>query len=515
MAAQNNNGLIITLSCSMLLSVILAVFTWMTVRNNSELTLQATELKTGADEAKRALQDQISQVESLKKLVIGHAENPTDAVVTEVTETISGITKDGAASSPGLESALVKTGVERDIQKQSSDDRMAQLNQKTLELQQTIERKDGEIKSHQDAALQANESLRKSEAQHSEELTKQKKTIDELIATRTQLEEEFSTYKTQKNREIEDLQDDLEARRNVIVVLRTRLFQQEDLSFDRPDGEVTFVDQNSLKCYVNLGQKDEVREGTTFSVYTKSNNGVGRRNTEDVKGKVEIVNIMGPHLSEARMVDQDLGRPLAKGDPIYSPLFSAGQQLKIAVVGKLDFDGNPGTDADEFIRIVRGAGAAITVRTSDTGELIDEAGQPLQPEDLKSRITEKTRFLVIGDTGEDSDTQDTVKQSYYRRIQQQSEKMNEQALSHGVYVISLSSFLEFIGYSKKRLAWTPPNPFPGKLSNGAKSSSVSTGLGGLGQRESSAAISGTFSKRRHARSESTGHTSKAYSSSRP
>jgi hypothetical protein len=267
---------------------------------------------------------------------------------------------------------------------------------------------------------------------------------------------------------------------------------------------ISFVDQDRLICYIDLGVRDELQVGTTFSVYTKSNNGVGRRNTEDVKGKIEVVSLMGPHLAEARIVEQDLGRPVSAEDPIYSPLFTAGQQLEIAVAGLLDFDGNPGSDAEEFRRIVSGARARIAVQTNELGDLVDQDKQSLQPDDLKTKISEKTRFLVVGDTGDSTDTQDPVKQAIYRKIQQNAEKMKESALSNGVYVISLSSFLEFIGYSKKRLAWTPTDPFPARLSNGARSTSVNAGLG---SRESSGAISGAYSERRKPNPPSTGAVS--------
>lgn len=507
MAAQNNTGMVITLACFVLLSVILGVFTWLTVSHNDQLQAQLNDKTKEATDAAAAYRDQDTQVQVLKTLIGRPGE--TDEVVAgmQTTMTTLAAAADGSAVQPNLDGALTKTATDRDVQAYSASDRLTQLNQKTQELQQTIERKDAEIKSHQDAAAKSEATLRQKETQHSEELASRQQQIDELREERNQLQAEYNTYKAQKSREIEDLLADISQKRNAIVVLRQKLFEQEDLSFDKADGAISFVDQNKLICFVDLGERDELQIGTTFSVYTKSNNGVGRRNTEDVKGKIEIVSIMGPHLAQARIVQQDLGRPIAALDPIYSPLFSSGQELQVAVAGMLDFDGNPGSDMDEFRRIVNQARAHISVQTNEVGDLIDEDRNALQPDDLKTRITEKTRFLIIGDTGESSDTQDPVKQAIYRKIQQNADRMKESALSNGVYVISLGSFLEYIGYSRKRLAWSPTEPFPGKLSNGAKSSSVNAGLG---SRESSAAISGAFSSRKKVNATSTGHVSGLY-----
>jgi len=513
MAAQNNTGMIITLSVSMVLTVALAVFTWMTYRTNTDLAQKSADLEQRAGKAESELRNQMAQVASLKQVISGSDKNPAEAVekdvaetVDQVKKTISTIAGDGSDSNPGLESALVKTAAEHNLQKYSADDRMAQLNQKAFELQKTIERRDSDVQTQKDATLRLEEELRKQEAQKSEQLASMKKLVDELREEQNALQERFNTTTTQKDREIDDLREDLDARRNTIVVLRQKLFEQEDLSFDKADGAVKFVDQDSQKCYINIGSLKKIQEGATFSVYTKSNNGVGRRNTEDVKGKIEVVSIMGPNLSEARIVQQDMARPLAAEDPIYSPLFAAGRELRIAVVGNLDFDGNAGSDADEFRRVVERAGAVISVQTSPKGELLDGKGQPLNDE-LKSRISEQTRFLVVADTGKDSETLDAGKRADYNKIEEQRVKMEELALSHGVYVISLSSFLEFIGYTKKVATWTPDEVFPVTLANGAKSSSTSAGLG---QRSSSAAISGAFSSRRKARSFSTGQTSKMY-----
>ncbi len=506
MAAQNNTGMVITLSCFVLLSVVLGVFTYLTVTHNSELTTQLNTKSTEATESAGKLREAVQDLDTLKNR-IGVAGEVTD-IVTTVNTNIAKIAANGTATDLALAPALDKTSIDRDIHNFASNDRKKQLEDKTRELQETIQKKDAAIASHQKAASDAEAALRQKETQHSEELDARRKEIDELRAERNTLQEQYNTFKTQAERNIADLNDEIAQKRNAIVVLRQKLFEQEDLSFDRPDGAITFVDQNRLACYVDLGIRDELQVGTTFSVYTKNNNGVGRRNTEDVKGRIEIVALMGPHQSEARIVFQDQNRPIAAQDPIYSPLFTSGQKLEIAVAGLMDFDGNPGDDTDEFLQIVRGTRAKVAVRTNALGELVDEDGQPLGADALKTKITEKTRFLVIGDTGAEAQSENPELQAIYRKIQQNADKMRTAAESNGVYVISLSSFLEYIGYSKKRLAWSPTEPFPGRLVNGAKSTSVGAGLG---SRQSSAAISGAFSSRKKVNAPSMGSVSGLYS----
>ena len=59
-------------------------------------------------------------------------------------------------------------------------------------------------------------------------------------------------------------------------------------------------------------------------------------------------------------------------------------------------------------------------------------------------------------------------------MQQNASKMKNSALNHGVHVISLSSFLEYIGYSRKNITYKPGDRFPGYLTNGGLSPTVSS-----------------------------------------
>ena len=125
---------------------------------------------------------------------------------------------------------------------------------------------------------------------------------------------------------------------------------------------------------------------------------------------------------------------------------------------------------------------------------------------MPSKVTSATRFLVVGDLGSEA-TVDTAQKEIYNRIRALKVDMEDAANSNGVYVLPLASFLEYIGYSSKRLVFTPTKPFPGVLTNGAKSPRVN---GRVGSRESSASISGAFSARRQKPTVSTGRTSRLY-----
>jgi hypothetical protein len=55
-------------------------------------------------------------------------------------------------------------------------------------------------------------------------------------------------------------------------------------------------DQSTLAAATNCVS------GTTFSVYKKNNSGVGRRSTEDIKGKIEVIKITGDHSAVVKLL---------------------------------------------------------------------------------------------------------------------------------------------------------------------------------------------------------------------
>ena len=510
MASKDGNGLVISLSIFVLLTIGLGVAWYMTWAHSANVQRDLVAAQEAERNSKGTIQDQITQLNSLKQL-IGHPGDGADEVVAGVRTEIANRAGDGSASAQPLEQAMIKNAVDRDIQKYAADQRQKEVNTKADELAMAKANHANTMKVLQDKVSKIENELLDKEKSHSEQLKANNGLIDQLKIEKLDLQNKFTTLQTQTSRKIEELDNDIREKRNALIVLTQRAREQEDLSFEREDGRLVFVDQSSLEGSIDLGKRDELRVGTTFSVYKKNNSGVGRRSNEDIKGKIEVIRITGDHSAVVRIVDQAAGNPAAAGDPIYSPIFASGQKLEIAVAGLLDFDGNPGGDRDEFIRLVNGANARITVQISDDAKLVDQDQKELTEADpIGTLITGKTRFLVIGDLGETAQTQDSVRQALYQKMQENASIMKNAALNHGVHVISLSSFLEYVGYSRKNIAFTTGNKFPGFLANGGLSSSVSSSPR---RTASVGGVSGLYAKPGRKPPESNGAISSRYKNS--
>ena len=506
MASKDSKSLLIWHSIFVLLSVGLGVAWYFTWDHTSDLEKQLEVATMAEAGSKGEIQNLQTEVGSLKEL-IGRA-GTTDEVVRGARTEITRLAGDASSSTIALESAVVKNAIDRDLQGYAVSERTIQLAVKTAELESVVRSNDNAAKSLKDALDEKVRELGEKERLHGEQLAQRTKQFDEISTQLLDVQSRFSTARDSFDNEKRDLEDERDRQSKSLRTLRSDKIKAEDLKFERPDGSLLFVDQDAALCTIDLGIRDDLMVGTTFSVYAKANSGVGRRQSDDdIKGKIEVVELLDSHLAKVRIVDQKLGDPLAAGGPIYSPLFWPGQKLQIAVVGMLDFDGNPGSDRAEFNRIVKNSGAEIVLQINDQGGVEGRDGEDLSPSDIDRTLTSAVRFLVIGNLG-DEETADTAQNAIYNTIRARKEEMREAAESNGVYVLELASFLEYVGYTSKRLVFTPTKEYPGVLPNGAKSLSVN---GSLGRRESSGTTSGTFSKRRRKPLVSTGSTTKLYS----
>jgi hypothetical protein len=210
---------------------------------------------------------------------------------------------------------------------------------------------------------------------------------------------------------------------------------------------------------------------------------------EDIKGSIEVTRVLEANLSEARILHEDLYSPMAKGDPIYSPLWSPGRGEAFSIVGTIDLDGDGKDDRDLFREAVTTAGATIDNDIRPDGKLLvnDKTPDPYKPQ-----ISEKTKFVVIGKIREVSDTADPDEIATILKINALKKDLVEAANERGVRVVSLSDFLSYIGYKPQRRLFVPGSDVPYNLKSGSGSAKVD---------DSPAA-----------RQRSTGSTSGAYSS---
>ena len=103
MASKDSNGLVISLSIFVLLAVGLGVAWYMTWAHNADLQRQLTASQEVERTSKGTIQDQISQLNSLKQMIgHGHPESDTHEIIAGVQAEIVANAGDESASAHSL-----------------------------------------------------------------------------------------------------------------------------------------------------------------------------------------------------------------------------------------------------------------------------------------------------------------------------------------------------------------------------------------------------------------------------
>lgn len=459
-----------------MLSVILGVVAYMYYKEYTDGVAVVNKERQNVAAKAKALKNADSEVQLLKRLSgypelevgINDATNP-DTVHGAVLKQIQDLSKELVPSSPIDDSAslarelhqrlvsISKTSSDREIANTVIDGRISKINAE----------KDKDIKLHEDAKLVAEKNTEALVTEHAKILQTKDDNINQLqseVATEKRLHQEDVSRLTAQ---VEEKAEEVERLTKLNVLIQEKLEEIDNVSFEKADGLVRAVDQQNGLVWINRGSSDRLTRGTTFSVYTKDNLGVGRRGAEDIKGAIEVTRIVGPHMAECRILDQSHYAPISKKDPIYTPLWEAGREMRFSFAGFIDMDGDGRTSAAErklLHDVVASNGGKIDNEVDDAGELIGNG------------ITVHTKFLVIGDIpeGQDPDPTKAVAQGAVRK---QFKEMNNQARMNGVRRISLSDFLSWIGYVPKQRLWRPGENYPFKLKSGAASGSTDETIG--------------------------------------
>lgn len=449
MASKDSNAVVISLSIVGVVTLGFGIAWYFANEYKTELVGKIAESNKAEATSKTVLKGLEAERKDLQK-VIG-VPGTTDDVIADGKALIA-----KNAIEPSLASRPFSEVIESTAQKgyeasQAGVERLTQTYAKINELNTQVATHEQAMQAMKTSLKDKEEQLRKKEELHAKKLEEEEKSIDTKKSELRAEQDTYIAFVKSSEIEIENLNKEISRQRQALIVLRREKLKLEGSTFERADGSVTRVDLDADRCYVDLGTDDELRVGMAFNVYALGSREVGRTlNKREIKGRIEIIALLEDHLAEARIVSHKVTDPPTAGDFIYSSLFERGKKLQIAVVGLLEFDGNPGSDREEFRRLTSGAGIEVVIEVDDEANILGKNKELLTEADIASRITSETRFLVIGDPGDLSDP-DEARRLISEKIESHRKQLIRAAENNGVYVLSLSSFLDSVNYSRKRL----------------------------------------------------------------
>lgn len=452
MASRESQGLQIALILFVMITVVLAVTTFVFFRKTEEMAANVKSANKAKDDA-QGLVDQQSFWNQYFMHIVGAKMQDEDAFKAllpsvEGDETMAAIhaaflqdtgTYGGGLDPDKLNYRDLPGILLTEIRKLNSSNTALSKDQKALQEKRNLD-------------VAAAEKLTK-EANDQTQLTK-----DELATSReqwnsdvaritTEKETQFASFdRTQKslNNDLNTTRKIVEAREsqigtleNTVSIQTKKITELQDEPFETPDGRIAWVNQASGTVWVNLGLADGLRRQITFSVYDHEAlnvaPGAGRKDEEEQKesgrkvderkGKIEITRVLDQHLAEARIVEDFSNDPILPGDQIFSPAWKPGRKVRFGLVGFMDLDGDRVSDRDLVRNIITMNGGRIDAEVHDDGT-------------LEGTLDINTRYLVRGTDPDGSNT--TLLAEY--------SKLVGNAKTLGIQEITLPMLLELMGY---------------------------------------------------------------------
>ena len=459
-----------------MLSVILGVVAYMFSSDNSKSIADHQERKKELDTANAAVKTRNREIQDIKSLVgydnleVGELDDPDASKLLGAMRRDIQVYGSRTASQGSMtySAALLDLSERLNRHNRGEAEKQAVINRKDYEFQQLRQNDQTTMATFKKAADDAQTELQDVKREKEESLAAKDQEISTLRNDLSQSRQDLTKEKEEHSRDVEDRDEEIRKLVDANDRLNEKLASATRQSFEVPDGYIQVVDHNTQLVWLNLGDGDGLQTGTTFSVYTKDNQGVGR-DPEDIKGSIKVTRILGAHLAQARILRNDTNRPITKADPIYSPLWSPGRVEQFALVGEIDVDGDGKSDRDDLKDLVAAVGATIDNEVDDEG---NRTG---------SGISVQTKFLVVGKLPNIAEIKDPAKRNIAQQIVQHHSEMEKEARFNGVRKIRLNDFLDYIGYRPQRRLWRPGEEYnldrPQRVNSGSVTGVYSSRVG--------------------------------------
>jgi hypothetical protein len=262
-------------------------------------------------------------------------------------------------------------------------------------------------------------------------------TDQELNNIRRQLEQTRADYKT-TNAKLLETNARLKEAREMLMLAKEEIAKIEPgpnrsaMAYE-PDGKIVSVDNQANIVSIDVGIRDHVYRGLTFTVYNR-----GTSVTEDGQGKCEIeVFDIAETYSLARIIPSETNKPLLEGDIIANLVWDSEKVNVFVAIGDFDFDNDGYIDSNANQRL---------------GNLVEKWGGRLDKD-----ISIDTDFLIVGQepkvlpVDEENDLNLIAEQNNEDAL----ERLNlyndtlDRAESLWIPVFNYDRFLYFIGYTGK------------------------------------------------------------------
>ncbi len=422
--ARENQGLQIALIIFVMLTIILGVTTFLYVKQYKEASLAAAQAQEDAKTQNDAATKIQGEYNNLKVKVGGDATDTAEAIDAQFREDMKQHVPSLPENQWSYREALrvLSTTIQAknesltraDADKQRLSDTIVQLeaSKKPMVDQQTARADAAEAERAKDRTAY-NDARAALEAQ-------QRKQFNGFAQNRQKADEQIASLNGQIDEQaarIEELQGVLgERNKTIIDIIKP--------TFEMADGKIRWVNQRNQTVWINLGRADALQRLTSFSVYPADTNDVTKVGK---KASIEVTQILGDHLAEARIVEDEPGNPVMPGDVIHTPVWAPGEREHFVLTDGMDLDDDRKSDLQTVIHIITLNGGVVDCYVTDEGERHGD-------------FTSKSRYLVLGNDPDETASQ--ARLDAHRQILLDAEQ-------RGLMKITLKDLLDKMGWKNQ------------------------------------------------------------------
>lgn len=288
--------------------------------------------------------------------------------------------------------------------------------------------KQAQIDAIEARAVKAEKDLETERGKFNTENASLKAEMDALKTQSDTLKSETDAAIAQRDKTIKDLQTQSKELDSILLGKNKVIENIRKETFEVADGKVMSVSQRTQTVWIDLGEADQLKRQITFSVFPASDH-PGKPDSRR-KGSIEIINILGPHLAEARILDDEDIDPIVAGDQVFTPLWHPGRAESVALVGKFDIDLDGRDDRERLKDLIAVSGGKVVAEVDNEGRRENAPGLSLE-----------TRYLVRGQAPDEKST--TKGLDEYAKILTEAERL-------GVKIITLEMFLDHMGFTNSK-----------------------------------------------------------------
>lgn len=375
-----------------------------------------------------------SMVDKYKKAPHGQAVTAIgqyDQEVGRLTQIVSGTEKDFASAETDADTLFKQIGSQRGLvpELKAAYDRLAQEAAHDAEANTVV----AKLQTDLAEAQGANDKIRKDADADREKLNKDLAAADEkLKAAQDERSKALDDLKKDADQKESDLNKNL-AEKTATIALKDKTIEDLQRRIKALEiknegdgnntaeggeertavGKISSAKERDGICYIDVGAKDQVKTGLTFSVFPATG-----LMSDKQKGSIEVIAVQDD-VSTCRILSKEKGAAILPGDLIVNPAFSRSRTHTFVVEGLFDLhrSGRATVTGTEEVRaLIAKAGGKVVKDVSPLVDYVVMGEEPPLPSKELPDEPPQVRAVREQQTKELKHYQDTVRQATDAKI---------------------------------------------------------------------------------------------------